>query len=395
MCSLPPLEHVWSSLIARLIHLTCRRHVSNRASSLEALRSEDEAELFASEDEALYSHRVVQLLERGTGMLVRQSLGLHLGNVDQSATDAEDLILGDRYRRIHRFHDDVYDHSDQRQTNEHVDARRQEELGMRRNDVAEADRRERNDQEVERLQVGPRFPYAIERHAEDYVEHCYRQCNDRRQVELVVDFERHHVRLVDRFQSLQLGLRLGGSRRHARVRLVGIVCRRRRLPLAGRQPAERAPVDAISDALHEGHPEAAERNHVTDAPEAAGVVEEENERPEVLDGSRQQLADAGENDEAQGYANRRIDHRNDTARRSHRDDVAVSCTHAHTRAPSNSDKAIRDNDASRQYNRRRVDCFIHCRSCVAQANRQDRTGRWRHGGRRGGGGRARVCIYTT
>jgi hypothetical protein len=71
---------------------------------------------------------------------------------------------------------------------------------------------------------------------------------------------------------------------------------------------------------------------MTYAPEAAGVVEEENERPEVLDDSSQQLADAGENDETEGYAERGVDHRNDAAKWRHRNDVTVTCKHTHTRA---------------------------------------------------------------
>ena len=91
------------------------------------LRFED-TELLRFEDESLDGHGTLQVLEHGTRMMVRQPLGLHLGNVGDPTPDEADLVFRDLYCRIDRLHDDGDDHRNESQTDQNVDARRQEEI---------------------------------------------------------------------------------------------------------------------------------------------------------------------------------------------------------------------------------------------------------------------------
>lgn len=153
---------------------------------------------FRLEHETVYGGRVLQaFLERRSErrMTARQTRRLVLGNVGNPPPDEVDLVLGEVDRRVDRLHDDVDDHGDQCHAEQQVRAGGQEELGVFGYDVPEADRAERDEGEVERLEVGPALPLAVDEDAEQNVEDGNRQRNDRRQIELVVHLrvDRSHI----------------------------------------------------------------------------------------------------------------------------------------------------------------------------------------------------------
>jgi len=93
-----------------------------------------------------------------------------------------DLADGD----VHGGHLYVDDHGEQRKTDEHVGRRRHEELGMIGHDVAEPNGAQRDDGEVERLEVRPLFPGHVDQGAEHRVRQTDDDSDRRRQVEFVV-----------------------------------------------------------------------------------------------------------------------------------------------------------------------------------------------------------------
>ena len=263
-------------------------------------------------------------------LLLERDERLPLRDVDDAPTDVDGAVLGLGDGAVHRLHHHGDHHGDERQPEQQVDAGRHEVLGVLRHDVAEADRAERDEGEVERVEVRPVLPARVDERAEQRVEEGDRQRDDRRQVELVVDLVRHE-RLVEVAQAAQLGVdgrhddrRLGRRRRDPAV-----VRRRRRAAGAAHRAhgppttaGEQAPADAVDEPLAERQADATERHHP--ASEAARVVEAVDERPDELDGARQRLADAGQHDHAERDADQRVDHRDDAAGRRHRVYVAVA-----------------------------------------------------------------------
>ena len=205
---------------------------------------------------------------------------------------------------VHRRHLDVDDHRQQRQPDDHVRRRRDEELGMVGHDVAEPDRAQRDDGEVERLEVGPLFPGRVQQRAEQRVREPDGDGDRRWKVELVVDLE------LDGRVLLLLVVPAGG------------------VPATADGAAERAraPADAAAQPLQQRHADAAGGDDAADVTAAARVVEPTHEHPDELDGARQQPADTGEHDEAERNADQRVDDRDKAASRRHRRHVTVTCS---------------------------------------------------------------------
>ena len=138
-------------------------------------------------------------------LLLERYERLTLSDVDDAPTDVEDSVLGLGDGAVDRHHDDVDDHGDERQSKQQVDGGRHQVLGVLRNDVAKADGAERDEGEVERLEVAPVLPASVDERAEQSVQKSDGQSDDRRQIELVVDFVRHEC-LVELPQTVQLGV---------------------------------------------------------------------------------------------------------------------------------------------------------------------------------------------
>ena len=151
------------------------------------------------------------------GVLGHQRVrALAVRHVDDPPPDRVHPVLGARDRVIDRFHDDVDHHGNEREPEQQVDAGGEEELGMFGDDVAEADRAERDEGEVEGLEVGPALPARVQQRAEQDVDEGDAEGDDRRQVELVVDLVLDDDLLVHLLQVAQLGF---GRRGHGGVLL--------------------------------------------------------------------------------------------------------------------------------------------------------------------------------
>lgn len=210
---------------------------------------------------------------------------------------------------VDRFHDDVYDHGNQRQSEQQIDGRCEEELGMVGNDVTESDGTQGDEGEVESLQVGPVFPGAVQEGPEDDVQEGDYDGNYRRQVKRVIDLVR------DKRSSWVPVLP---------KRLVPIV-----VPLEHRDRSVPesdgcSTADVVAHSLEEGSPETTDRDHPPDVLEGSGEVESADEGPEELDAVSQRLPELRQDDETQRNAESRIDHRNDHSQASLRVDVSIT-----------------------------------------------------------------------
>ena len=92
---------------------------------------------------------------------------------------------------------------------------------------------------------------------------------------------------------------------------------------------QRPSSEAIRDSFDERHAKSTQRYDVSHSATTARVVEAADVRPEVLDGAREGLAEAGQDDEAQRDADRGVDHRQYATAARHWDDLAVTCPNMH------------------------------------------------------------------
>ena len=266
-------------------------------------------------------------------LLLERYERLTLSDVDDAPTDVEDSVLGLGDGAVDRHHDDVDDHGDERQSKQQVDGGRHQVLGVLRNDVAKADGAERDEGEVERLEVAPVLPASVDERAEQSVQKSDGQSDDRRQIELVVDFVRHEC-LVELPQTVQLGV----DSRHDSGLGDAVFCPAAssanwpyRLPTTA---GEQATTKTVDQPLKQRQPDPTQRNHLAYPTEAAGVVEATKERPEELDGTRERLANTSQYDQAQRNADQRVDHCDDSASRRHRVDITIACSNSDSRVLS-------------------------------------------------------------
>ena len=247
----------------------------------------------------------------GAGGRTLVALGQPLFNFDEHSrgrrSDAD----------MHRRHQHVDDHRKQRESDEHVDRRRDEEVLVVGNDVAETDRAQRDAREVERLEVGPALPRHVHERAEQRVRDADEDGDDGRQVELVVDLVRN-ARLV-----VAVGA-AGGT---------GLGPRRPLSTSHGAPEAASAAPQLVPDALQQRHAQSADRDHAAHASTAARIVEPAHEHPQVFDGARQQLADAGQHDETQRNSDESVDDGDDAADEGDRHHVPVACSNASRSVP--------------------------------------------------------------
>ena len=211
---------------------------------------------------------LVRLLAR----LLCLALLLRVGHVQVKSDrlpDVEHPRLGRVDCVHHHLHDDVDEHGDKRQSKQQVDERRHEALRVLGQDVAEADRADGDEDEVERLQIRPFLPLNEHRSPEHDVQGGDDHGDDRRQVELVVYDEPVGFGFAFVF--------------------------------------------------------AASAHGTNDLAAAARVVEASHERPEELEDAREQSAEVCHDDEAQRNADECVDDRRHSSRLRHRREVTVAC----------------------------------------------------------------------
>lgn len=230
----------------------------------------------------------------------------------------QDAIGRLRDRHVHHLHENVDYHGNERQSDEQVERSQQEELWMLRNDVAESDRTERYEHEVEGVEVRPvGLPGRVQSAAEQHIDEGDQEGDDRRQIERVVDLVGHEL-LVGGLLVAERGFRVVG-----RLDRRGDVA----TPESARPAATPSTVltDRVLESLEQSHSESAGRHHATDPPEAAGVVEAADERPQVLDGVRERLAEVHQDDQTERYADDTVQYRDDPSFDRQRVHIAVTC----------------------------------------------------------------------
>ena len=227
----------------------------------------------------------------------------------------DDAVLRLVDGRHHHLHDDGDQHRDERHPEQQVEERRHELLRVVGQHVAEPDGADRDEDEVERLQVVPVLPLHVHRRAQQDVHHRYTDSDDRRQVELVV----HNVRL-------HAGS--GGGGGFPRRAAADVIAGRERAgtPLADVIIAREAVLQLLQLLFDQRHGAA-----VHELLAVARVVEAADERPAELEHAREHPAEVGENDEAERDADQRVHDGGEAAGGRDRRDVSVTCaTHKHS-----------------------------------------------------------------